>query len=92
MTAISFTKDAVKFVRDLETKPARQIYEKTIALVLDPRPAASTELKAHKGFLRMRVGDFRVIYRVAPELIEVVLIDKRSDDEVYKHLERLSLD
>ena len=92
MTSISFTKDVVKFVRELETKPARQIYEKTIALTLNPRPASSTELRAHRGFLRMRVGDFRIIYRVVPDLIEVVLIDKRSDDEVYKQLERLSLD
>lgn len=91
MLTISFSKDALKFVKGLEAKPARQVYEKTISLIADPRPAASTELKGFRGYLRLRVGDFRVIYKILQDSVQVVLIDNRSDDEVYRHLERLSL-
>ncbi|BDQ00969.1 type II toxin-antitoxin system RelE/ParE family toxin [Aquiluna sp. KACHI24] len=91
MTSINFSNDVLKFMRSLETKPARQVYEKTISLIVDPRPAASTELKGFKGYLRLRVGDFRVVYRIVADSIEVVLVDSRSDDEVYRHLERMRL-
>ncbi len=90
MLTITFTKDALKFVKGLETKPARQVYEKTLALTSEPRPASSTELKGFRGYLRLRVGDFRVIYKILHDDIEVVVIDNRADDEVYRHLERLS--
>lgn len=89
MLKISFSKDALKFVKALEAKPARQVYEKAISLISEPRPASSTELKGYKGCLRLRVGDFRVIYRILQDSIQVLLIDNRSDDEVYRHLERI---
>lgn len=89
MPSISFTKDALKFVQSLETKPARQIYEKMISLTLEPRPAASTPLVGFKGYLRLRVGDFRVVYSMSESEIKVALVDNRSDDEVYRRLERL---
>jgi mRNA interferase RelE/StbE len=91
MLTISFTKDALKFVKSLESKPARQVYEKTISLISEPRPPSSTELKGYRGYLRLRVGDFRVVYRIIQDSIQVVVIDNRSDDEVYRHLDRLSL-
>ncbi len=89
MLTISFTNDALKFVKGLEAKPARQVYEKTILLISDPRPASSTELKGFRGYLRLRVGNFRVIYKILHDSIQVVLIDNRSDDEVYRRLHRL---
>lgn len=89
MLPIQYTNDVVKFVKSLETKPARQIYEKMFALGQDPRPQNSTSLIAYKGYRRMRVGDFRVIYSIGPEIISIVLVDARGDDEVYRSLDRI---
>lgn len=89
MANITFSRDALKFVKQLETKAARQVYEKTLSLLLEPHPQSATELRGFKGFKRLRVGDYRVIYSNSQDLISVVLIDNRSDDEVYRHLERL---
>ncbi len=89
MQAISFSKDALKFVQGLEAKPARQLYEKMLALTSDPRPPSSTQLVGFKGYMRLRVGDFRVVYSVSSSEVKVALVDSRSDDEVYKRLERL---
>ncbi len=90
MTNITFSREALKFVKGLDSKPARQVYEKTLALLLDSKPQSATELRGFKGYLRLRVGDYRVIYSKTNESICVVLIDNRSDDDVYKHLERLT--
>lgn len=89
MLPIQYTNDVVKFVKSLETKPARQIYDKIIGLGQDPRPQNSTPLIAHKGFRRMRVGDFRVIYAIETDQVKIVLVDARGDDEVYRSLDRL---
>lgn len=89
MLPIQYTNDVVKFVKSLETKPARQIYDKIISLGQDPRPQYSTPLIAYKGYRRMRVGDFRVIYAIENDQIKIVLVDARGDDEVYRSLDRL---
>jgi mRNA interferase RelE/StbE len=89
MLPIQFTNDVVKFVKNLETKPAKQIYEKVISLGQEPRPQNSTPLVAYKGYRRMRVGDFRVIYSIENDQIKIVLVDARGDDEVYRTLDRL---
>lgn len=89
MLSIQFSNDVVKFVKSLETKPAKQIYDKVVSLGLDPRPQNSTPLVTYKGYRRLRVGDFRVIYAIENDQIKVVLVDARGDDEVYRSLDRL---
>lgn len=89
MLPIQFTNDVVKFVKNLESKPAKLIYEKVISLGQEPRPQSSTPLIAYKGYRRMRVGDFRVIYSIENDQIKIVLVDARGDDEVYRSLDRL---
>ncbi|CCQ69679.1 hypothetical protein CWATWH0402_3452 [Crocosphaera watsonii WH 0402] len=39
----------------------------------------------------MDSSEYRIVYRFYPEqdLVEVILVGKRNDDEVYKKLERL---
>lgn len=49
MLSIQFSNDVLKFVKSLETKPAKQIYDKVVSLGLDPRPQNSTPLVAYKG-------------------------------------------
>jgi len=76
-------------MKALENKPARQLYEKVLGLISEPRPASSTELRGYKGYLRLRAGNFRVIYSVQGGNVNVVLIDNRGDDEVYRVLDRI---
>ena len=62
-----------------------------MALNLDPRPADSKSLKGYPGFYRVDSGEYRIIYRFVPEddLVEIILVGKRNDDEVYKQFEQL---
>lgn len=39
---------------------------------------------------RLKIGEFRAIYRVNGDVIEVRLIGKRNDDDIYRALERLT--
>ena len=89
MFSIFLGSDARAFLKELEAKRSRQVFEKLLTLQDDPHPQSSKALVAHKGYFRLRAGDYRVIYQVEDKVIRVKLIDSRGDDEVYNRLERI---
>jgi mRNA interferase RelE/StbE len=62
-----------------------------LALNVEPLPADSEQLSGYQGLYRVDSGEYRIIYRYFPnqDLIEVILVGKRNDDDVYKRLKRL---
>lgn len=62
-----------------------------LALNVDPLPADSKALIGYPGYYRVNSGEYRIVYRfnIDEDLVEVILVGKRNDDEVYKKLERL---
>lgn len=75
----------------MQPKIAAQIAKKVLALNVEPLPADSKELKGYRGYYRVDSGEYRIVYRfkVDEDLVEVILVGKRNDDEVYKKLRRL---
>lgn len=79
--------DVAKFIGDLEPKRFKQVLSKILALLKEPRPQDSEELKGY-SFLRVDVGEYRIIYTHTEEVVTIVIVGKRNDDEVYKELKR----
>lgn len=79
------------FVKGLQPKIIAQIAKKVLSLNVDPLPPDSKALSGYPGFYRVDSGEYRIVYRFQPDLdlVEVVLVGKRNDDEVYKRLDRL---
>lgn len=79
------------FLNGLQPKIAAQIAKKVLALNVNPLPADSKELIGYPTYYRVDSGEYRIVYRFNPDedLVEVILVDKRNDDEVYKKLKRL---
>lgn len=79
------------FLKGLQPKIAAQIAKKVLALNVEPRPIDSKELTGYTGYYRVDSGEYRIVYRFRPEedLVEIILVGKRNDDEVYKQLKRL---
>ncbi|MEG3862835.1 type II toxin-antitoxin system RelE family toxin [Microcoleus sp. herbarium12] len=75
----------------MQPKIAAQIAKKVLALNVDPLPNDSKQLIGYSGYYRVDSGEYRIIYNFNPEedLVEIILVGKRNDDEVYKKLERL---
>lgn len=68
--------------------PARKAVAQVIdALAADPRPPGAKALTGHRPYLRVRSGDYRVIYAVddAARLVRVVVVGHRR--EVYRNLD-----
>jgi len=88
MLALRLHKNAGSFLAKIPAKHARQISEKIVLLRQSPDKVASTELKGFPPFRRCKSGEYRIIYRIDDTTLNVSIIGKRNDDEVYKQLRR----
>jgi mRNA interferase RelE/StbE len=88
MPRIDLSRQAADFLQNLPPKQARQIAEKLRQLGLDPAALPSEALKGYAPMRRLKSGEFRIIFAVEDDLVQVRLIGKRNDDDIYKALER----
>ena len=91
MAKLDGLQTVLDFLKGLQPKIAAQIAKKVLALNVDPWPNDSKQLIGYPGYYRVDSGEYRIIYSFNPEedLVEILLVGKRNDDEVYKKLERL---
>jgi mRNA interferase RelE/StbE len=91
MAKLDGLETVLDFLKGLQPKISAQIAKKVLALNIDPLPANSKQLKGYPGYYRVDSGEYRIVYRfyVDEDLVEVILVGKRNDDDVYKKLERL---
>ena len=90
MLKLNLSKRSGKFLDKLPPKQFRQIDTKIKALLIDPAPPDSSLLKGQASvYRRADIGEYRIVYRVNGDTLEVILIGKRNDDEVYKALKRM---
>ena len=88
MPRIDLSKQAAEFLRALPSKQARQIAEKLKRLGADPSALPSEALRGYAPMRRLKSGEFRIIYALEADVVQVRLIGKRNDDEIDKALER----
>lgn len=89
MLLLMLSKEADKFLFSLAPKQFKQVTVSMLKLLSDPLPHDSAALKgARGGERRVDIGEYRVIYRVANDVIRIALIGKRNDDEVYRRFAR----
>jgi mRNA interferase RelE/StbE len=76
-------------VRELErlSRPIQQrIRDHLDKLANDPRPPGSKLLKNGGGRMRIRVGDYRVIYRIENDALVVLVVKIGHRKDVYRNL------
>lgn len=91
MAKLDGLETVLDFLNGLQPKIAAQIAKKVLSLNVDPLPADSKQLSGYPGYYRVDSGEYRIVYRFIPDkdLVEVILVGKRNDDDVYKKLTRL---
>jgi len=84
------TKQALKACQSFDAKQYRQVVSAILGLLTNPEPHDSQQMRgASRGERRLDVGEYRVIYAVADETVEVLVVGKRNGDEVYKIWDRM---
>lgn len=90
MLDLDFSSQSIKFLKKLSGKPAKQIKKKIQDMRINPYPQDSSKLVGY-GFHRVDSGEYRIIYRVYSNTLEIKIVGKRNDDEAYKILKRSNL-
>ena len=85
MLAIRISKRADKDQSLLPAKHRRQIAVKLVQLRSTPSPPDSKKLIGFP-YRRVDVGEYRIIYQVENDVLQILRIGKRNDAEVYRNL------
>lgn len=87
MLKINLSRQATKKLQKLPPKQGKQIATKINELKINPYPQDSLKLKGY-SYHRVDMGEYRIVYHVEDQILEILLIEKRNDSEVYKKLKR----
>lgn len=77
---------AGKLLRKLDRPVQARLVAAIATLALDPRPAGVKALTGHPGLLRIRVGDYRVVYTVNDTVLVVLVVHLGHRRSVYDAL------
>lgn len=78
---IFIKKPAMKFIEKQPPKQQRRIISAIMKL---PHEGDIAAYKAHNGYFRLRVGDYRVIYTVDYSVLTVTVTNADNRGQVYK--------
>jgi mRNA interferase RelE/StbE len=81
---IRFTPEARRNLEALPKAGQRRLDARIIQLAANPRPPGVITLQGGQGLLRLRVGDYRIIYRIEDEVLLVIVIRIGHRREVYR--------
>jgi mRNA interferase RelE/StbE len=75
---------ALRQLRALDPSVRARIRARIDALAHDPRPHGVKALQGDPGTLRLRVGDYRVLYRVEDKQLVVLVVTVAHRREAYR--------
>jgi len=81
---IEFTHRAEKVFRALPSEIRRRLAPKIDTLKQNPRPRGVKSLEGPDGILRLRVGDYRILYQVHDDRLVVLLVKIGHRREIYR--------
>lgn len=79
--AVFFARSARKELQNLDPQVARRILEQIEVLVVDPRPPGVVKLEGATDLWRIRVGQWRIVYRISDRehLVDIIAVRHRGD-------------
>ena len=89
MPEIEFSRQAADFLTKIPARHAGQIARKIAGFADIPDGLLVKELKGYPGLMRLKSGEYRIVFRMDETIMRVMLIERRNDDEIYKVLDRL---
>jgi mRNA interferase RelE/StbE len=84
---------AQKDIDKLSSTLKSQVIKKIISLQNVPKPPNSAKLKGSSNIFRIRIGDYRVLYRVfdSEKRVSVVKVAHRKEDNISVGLRRTAI-
>ena len=79
---IEIKKSATKEIEKLPKSILKRVIEKIQSLRTEPRPHGCKKLTADEKY-RVRVGDYRILYRIEDEVLVVIVVKVRHRKDIY---------
>ena len=77
---------AKRALKKLSLNIRQRLDNAILTLSQNPRPPGVKALQGSKGLLRLRVGKYRIIYKVEDERLMVIVIQVGHRREVYRNI------
>ena len=81
---IELTPAALRDLKGLSRTLCKRVDARILSLAADPRPPGAKKLSGSQSLYRVRVGDYRIIYKIADEVLVVTVIRVRHRRDVYR--------
>lgn len=81
---VTYVSSAAKALRKLDRPTAQRLIRAIEGLAEDPRPPGCIQLAGGDGELRIRVGDYRIIYDVVDEELFILVLKVGHRRQIYK--------
>lgn len=81
---ITYVPSAAKAIRKLERSTGHRILNAIDALSDNPRPHGCLQLKGGEGELRIRVGDYRIIYEIHDHELVILVLEVGHRRSIYQ--------
>ena len=82
--AIEVLPAAERALRKVHPEIRARIRGAVLKLATDPRPPGARALKDRPGYLRVRVGDYRIIYTIEDDVLRVLVVRVGHRRDVYR--------
>jgi mRNA interferase RelE/StbE len=82
--SIRLSRSAAKALLALSSSDQRRIERAVDALAHQPRPRGAKKLEGGAGELRLRVGAYRILYEVADDVLQVLVLAIGLRKDVYR--------
>jgi mRNA interferase RelE/StbE len=79
---------AARTIRKLPRQTQRQVVAKAEGLGQNPRPPGCKKLEGAEDLYRVRVGEYRIVYRIEDRKLVVLVIRVAPRSEAYRRLGR----
>ncbi|WP_017294906.1 type II toxin-antitoxin system RelE family toxin [Geminocystis herdmanii] len=83
---IEFLKKAEKELSKLPFNIQKQIANRLESLKSNPFPSDVKQLKNSNGILRIRINDYRILYRLENDVLVILIIKIAHRSKVYRDL------
>ncbi|MFH0875080.1 MAG: type II toxin-antitoxin system RelE/ParE family toxin [archaeon] len=82
---VFFDKQPEKFLEKIDNKDCKRILDKIEELFSkEPVPSSSKRIMGEHGVYRIRIGDYRAIYRINYDTNKIIIIKIDKRDKVYE--------
>lgn len=85
---VELTGAAARQLRKLNSAAQLRIVTALEVLQTEPRPPAMKALVGHPGYLRVRIGNYRIVYTIVDARLLILILALGDRKDVYRSFER----